>query len=59
VDPTTCSQGYANAPCPPPPPHFPLVPGQLPFTGAGFELVLLVGLAVVAIALALLLRARA
>ena len=52
MDPTTCSQGYANAPCPPPPPHFPLVGGQLPFTGAPLELVLLLGLAVAVFALA-------
>jgi hypothetical protein len=51
VDPS-CSAQYAGAPCPPPPPHFPPGGGQLPFTGAPGELVLLLGLAVVVFALA-------
>jgi hypothetical protein len=58
VDPSTCSQGYANAPCPPPPPHF-TDAGVLPFTGGVMELLFLCGLAVVAVSLALLLRYKA
>jgi hypothetical protein len=50
-----CTSAYANAPCPPPPPHFP--PGHLlPFTGGTLELIALVGFAVAAIALGLLVR---
>jgi hypothetical protein len=52
VDPS-CSQGYANAPCPPPPPHF-TDGGALPFTG--FEWFVVVGFAVACVALGLLLR---
>ena len=53
-----CTQAYANAPCPPPPPngvsHVPLIGGQLPFTG--FEAFAIIGFAVACVMLGLLMR---